>query len=116
MGNSRSAKRRAKNKADRRKLAEGLTYDPLPSQLAFHRSELAFKGFSGPVGSGKSAALCYEAIRQATTNPGCTGLLAAPTYGMLHDTTQAMLLSMMDRERCQIPILPVGPICLSGEV
>jgi hypothetical protein len=31
-------------------------------QLAFHRSPVSFKGFSGPVGSGKSQALCYEAL------------------------------------------------------
>ncbi len=98
MSNSRRAGSRAKDRIDQRKILEGVTYDPLPSQLAFHRSESAFKGFSGPVGSGKSAALCHEAIRQATANPGCTGLLAAPTYGMLHDTTQAMLLAMMDQE------------------
>lgn len=96
MRNLRTLRRRPIT--ERRGLQEGVTYDPLPSQLAFHRSEAAFKGFSGPVGSGKSAALCYEAIRQATANPGCTGILAAPTYVMLHDTTQAMLLSMLDRE------------------
>lgn len=99
MAHSRSVSHGKHSRAEQQRgIMEGITYDPLPSQLAFHRSESAFKGFSGPVGSGKSAALCYEAVRQATANPGCTGLLAAPTYGMLNDTTQAMLLSMLDRE------------------
>ncbi len=74
--------------------AEG--YTPLPSQWRFHESHSKFKGFSGPVGSGKSAALCYEAIIQSERSPGCTGLIAAPTYSMLRDTTEPMLLAMLE--------------------
>jgi hypothetical protein len=33
---------------------------------------------------------------QAERNPGCTGLIAAPTYSMLKDTTQALLLAMVE--------------------
>ena len=43
----------------------GIEYDPLPSQAKFHDSEARFKGFSGPIRSGKSQALCHEAIRLA---------------------------------------------------
>ncbi len=57
-----------------------ITYDPLPSQKAFHQSDARFKGFSGPIGSGKSQALCQEAIRLSYINSGRTGLLGAPTY------------------------------------
>jgi len=71
-------------------------YDPLPSQIAFHKSTATFKGFSGPVGSGKSAALCHEAITLALANPGCTGVLAAPTYTMLRDIIQVALLGMLE--------------------
>lgn len=39
-----------------------------------------FKGFSGPIGSGKSQALCQEAIRLSYLNPGRQGLIGAPTY------------------------------------
>lgn len=75
-----------------RRFVEGIRrldilYSPLPSQRHFHRSEARFKGFSGPVGSGKSAALCQEALRLAFVNVGRTGLLGAPTYPMLRDTT-----------------------------
>src|SRR5881409_1321989 len=55
-------------------------YSPLPSQRKFHDSDARFKGFSGPIGSGKSQALCQEAIRLAYVNPGRTGLVGAPTY------------------------------------
>jgi len=52
----------------------------LPSQKRFHNSKARFKGFSGPIGSGKSQALCQEAIRLTYLNPGRTGLIGAPTY------------------------------------
>ena len=64
-----------------------MAYKPLPSQKDFHASDARFKGFSGPVGTGKSAALCYESIRAAYCNIGRTGLIGAPTYPMLRDAT-----------------------------
>jgi len=72
-----------------------ITYDPLPSQKAFHASPARFKGFSGPIGCGKSQALCQEAIRLSYLNPGRMGLLGAPTYPMLRDATQATLLELL---------------------
>src|SRR4030095_8819234 len=72
-----------------------IKYDPLPSQQKFHALENRFKGFSGPIGSGKSQALCKEAIRISYMNPGRLGLLGAPTYPMLRDATQAALLEVL---------------------
>ena len=40
-----------------------IEYHPLPSQKRFHESAARFKGFSGPIGSGKSQALCQEALK-----------------------------------------------------
>jgi hypothetical protein len=57
-----------------------IEYHALPSQQKFHESKARFKGFSGPIGSGKSAALCQEAIKLAYVNAGRTGLIGAPTY------------------------------------
>ena len=74
----------------------GIKYSPLPSQKLFHDSQARFKGFSGPIGSGKSAALCQEAIRLSYLNPGRTGLIGAPTYPMLRDSTLAALLETLD--------------------
>jgi hypothetical protein len=68
----------------------------LPSQKAFHESKARFKGFSGPIGCGKSQALCQEAIRLSYLNPGRMGLLGAPTYPMLRDATQATLFEILD--------------------
>ena len=69
----------------------------LPSQQRFHDSKARFKGFSGPIGSGKSQALCQEAIRLSFLNPGRTGLIGAPTFPMLRDATQATLFEILDR-------------------
>jgi hypothetical protein len=73
-----------------------IAYSALPSQQAFHDLEERFKGFSGPIGSGKSQALCQEAIRLSYQNPGRTGLIGAPTYPMLRDATQAALFEILD--------------------
>jgi hypothetical protein len=68
-----------------------IKYVALPSQQKFHDSAARFKGFSGPIGSGKSAALCHEAIRLSYLNPGRTGLIGSPTYPMLRDATLTAL-------------------------
>src|SRR4249920_4146196 len=78
-----------------------IAYDPLPSQKRFHALSNRFKGFSGPIGSGKSQALCHEAIRLSYMNPGRLGLLGAPTYPMLRDATQAALVEILTSN--QIP-------------
>jgi hypothetical protein len=65
-----------------------IEYDPLPSQKLFHECPARFKGFSGPVGSGKSQALCQEAVRLAYQNPGRMGLLGAPTYSLPLEPSQ----------------------------
>ncbi len=76
-----------------------IAYKPLPSQKRFHNSQARFKGFSGPIGSGKSQALCQEAVRLSYLNPGRLGLLGAPTYPMLRDATQATLFEILESNR-----------------
>ena len=73
-----------------------IVYEPLPSQRLFHQCSARFKGFSGPIGSGKSQALCHEAIKLSYLNAGRMGLLGAPTYPMLRDATQATLFDILD--------------------
>jgi phage terminase large subunit len=72
-----------------------IDYAPLPSQWKFHASTARFKGFSGPIGSGKSQALCQEAIRLSYLNPGRQGLVGAPTYPMLRDATLTSFLEVL---------------------
>ena len=79
-----------------RELERGIAHSPLPSQQKFHDSTARFKGFSGPIGSGKSQALCHEAIRLSYKNPGRTGLIGSPTYPMLRDSTLASLTEILE--------------------
>lgn len=76
-----------------------INYAPLPSQRRFHASKARFKGFSGPIGSGKSQALCQEAIRLSYLNPGRQGLVGAPTYPMLRDATLTSFLEVLASNR-----------------
>lgn len=73
-----------------------IEYSPLESQKKFHGSAARFKGFSGSIGSGKSAALCHEAIKLSYLNPGRTGLVGAPTYPMLRDATLLALTEILN--------------------
>jgi len=70
---------------------------PLPSQRRFHNLRSLHKGFSGPVGSGKSLALVYEALRLSLKNQGLLGLIGAPTYPLLRDSTQRSMFEFLDR-------------------
>src|SRR5450432_4461242 len=79
-------------------IPKGIVYGRLPSQQAFHDSAARFKGFSGPIGSGKSQALCHEVIRLTYLNAGRHGLLGAPTYPMLREATQTTLFEILDRD------------------
>ncbi|MBV9158619.1 MAG: terminase family protein [Acidobacteriaceae bacterium] len=72
------------------------THELLSSQAEFHALTARFKGFSGPVGSGKSAALCFEVLRECYLNRGLQGVFAAPTMAMLRDASLASLFGLMD--------------------
>ncbi len=76
-----------------------IDYVPLPSQSKFHKSSARFKGFSGPIGSGKGQALCQEAIRLSYLNPGRQGFIGAPTYPMLLDATHTSFLEVLVSNR-----------------
>jgi hypothetical protein len=82
--------------SDHGAVEKGIAYDALPSQQAFHECQSRFKGFSGPIASGKSQALCQEAIRLTYYNEGRLGLIGAPTYPMLRDATQTTLFAILD--------------------
>jgi hypothetical protein len=93
----------------------------LRSQSDFQALGNRLKGFSGPVGSGKSAALCYEALRRAFINRGRQGLLAAPTFAMLRDASLIGLTRMMEdlevlfeykRSDGELHILPADSLVL----
>lgn len=75
-----------------------LKYVPLASQAKFHANNAKFRGFSGPVGSGKSKALAYEALYLSAISPNCMGYVTAPTHTMLQDAAQRAIFSMLQEE------------------
>ena len=76
-----------------------IAVQPAAVAEGFHDPTARFKGFSGPIGSGKSQALCQEAIRLTYLNPGRPGLIGAPTYPMLRDATQQALFEILNANR-----------------
>ena len=50
-----------------------ILFDPLPSQQEFVECEARFKGFSGPVGSGKSMALLLHGAKAGDGERGMPG-------------------------------------------
>lgn len=91
------------------------THVYLESQATFHAAAARFKGFSGPVGSGKSAALCLEALRRCYLNPGRQGVLGAPTLAMLRDATLTSLSTTLDNHDVEYEIRKAdGQLTLIG--
>src|ERR1017187_10164922 len=73
----------------------------LHSQARFQQLECRLKGFSGPVGSGKSAALCFESVRRAYVNRGRQGMLAAPTFAMLREASLVGMVRMLEDQEIE---------------
>jgi hypothetical protein len=80
-------------------LTRNIAYRPLPSQCLFHASRSRYRLYSGAVGSGKSLALVHEALRLAFVNHGLLGLIGAPTYRVLHDTTERAFFEVLDANK-----------------
>lgn len=66
-----------------------------PKQRQFVESNVAWTAFIGGVGSGKTHSGAIKSIMAATGEPGSLGLIAAPTYTMLRDTTQRKFLELL---------------------
>lgn len=73
------------------------SYQMLPHQRAFHKSNAAFRALVGGYGSGKSMASVMEAILCSLETPGAPGILVAPTFQMLRDTLYPMLISTLEK-------------------
>lgn len=56
---------------------------PTPSQQRFLDSRSFISAFLGGYGSGKTSTGAEKALDLIAANPGCSGMIAAPTYGQL---------------------------------
>jgi phage terminase large subunit len=64
-------------------------YRMFPKQKEFHNSPAKYRLFGGAAGPGKTKALLWEAILQATMTPGCDTLLLRRTYPELESSLLA---------------------------
>jgi hypothetical protein len=81
-------------------------YRATPTLAEFHRSNAFYRGVMGPVGSGKSTAMCMEIIRRAQEQkPNSEGVrktrfaIVRNTYRELEDTTKKTWLDWFPEER-----------------
>lgn len=67
-----------------------ITYEYLPKQQVFFQNcdEVPFSAYIGGFGSGKTHGLVLQVLRACTRMAPSFGLVGAPTYRMLSDTTQ----------------------------
>ena len=73
-------------------------YTPFDAQRRFNDCGARYKGFSGPIGTGKTLALAWEGIQLAYANSGLPGLIGAITYRMLEDVTKKTFLEVLEDE------------------
>ena len=74
-----------------------------PVQQAFLASEARFSFYVGGVGAGKTTAGALRAIAYALDHPGALGLIGAPTYPMLRDTTQRAFFALLGEPGDPLP-------------
>lgn len=68
-----------------------------PKQRAFVESDTPFSFYVGGIGAGKTYAGSVRSIIRALSLPGSLGLIGAPTYTMLRDTTARTFFSLLPR-------------------
>lgn len=73
---------------------DGLPYNPLPAQAAFHSSPATFRAYVGGFGCGKTLAGVMEDLVTALEYPGSFGLVTRFTYSELESTTFKDLLAI----------------------
>lgn len=71
-------------------------YTPFPVHLPFHQTAAREKAAIGAVGSGKTIALCADAILLGLQQPGSRIMIARNTVPSLRDTTEHEFLSLMN--------------------
>lgn len=71
------------------------SYQPMPIHIPFHSDPEYERALFGAFGSGKSYAICAEAIAWALEQPGIRGAIIRKTVPELRDTTEAVFFDIM---------------------
>ena len=77
-----------------------IQYRPLPAAHQIHsKHQVRERALVGGIGSGKTMAGAWDAILQMTGwNPGMAGMVVAPTYPMLRDSTKRTFFEVLPPE------------------
>lgn len=73
-------------------------YRPIPVHTPFHQSTAYERAMFGAVGSGKTYAICSEAIAWCLEQPGIRGLITRKTIPELRDTTETVFFDILPYE------------------
>lgn len=73
-------------------------YRPLPVHTPFHQSSARERALAGAMGSGKSYAICAEAIAWCLEQPGIRGFITRKTIPALRDSTEAVFFDILPHE------------------
>lgn len=73
-------------------------YKPIPVHAPFHTSSAPERFLFGAFGSGKTWAICAEAIAWCLEFPGIRGLIARRTVPELRDTTETVFFEILPHE------------------
>lgn len=84
-------------------------YEPMPVHTPFHTSAAYERAMFGAFGSGKTYAVCAEAIAWCLEQPGIRGAIARLTIPSLRDTTEPIFFELLPPE-----IVAAGKISRSG--
>lgn len=86
-------------------MAVTLGYRPMPVFIPFHASSAYERALFGAFGSGKTYAICAEALVWLLEQPGIRGLIARKTVPELRDTTEPIFVEMIPPElyrQCEV--------------
>jgi superfamily I DNA and RNA helicase len=74
-------------------------YDAFPVHMPFHMTRSREKAAIGAVGSGKTLALCADAIGLALEQPGSRIMVARQTIPALRDTTETEFINLLTQRK-----------------
>jgi PBSX family phage terminase large subunit len=74
-------------------------YEAFPVHVPFHMTRAREKAAIGAVGSGKTLALCADAIGLALSQPGSRIMVARQTIPALRDTTETEFVNLLTQRR-----------------
>lgn len=75
-----------------------IDYEPLAVHVPFHTSNSFERNMFGAMGSGKSYAICAEAIAWCLEQPGIEGIITRRTIPELRDSTEQVFFDLLPPE------------------